>query len=121
MQSDIELAITGFGKNCVETLNDKIPRPYIVEDRFSTGYGLVVRNEALQDDEEINAKLVNFLTPLFPLAEAIRDCACVMRIAVFSSQVTTTTVFSFKCLEALMKFNANIEISVYPLDEDPKL
>ena len=40
MQSDIELAITGLSKDQGETLIDKIPRTYSVEDRFSTGYGI---------------------------------------------------------------------------------
>lgn len=118
MQSDIELAITGVGKDQRETLVGKIPRAYTVEDRSATGYGLVVRGESSESSEEIGTKLENFLKPLLPLAEAIRDRDCMMRIAIFSSMATTTTTFSFSCLEVLREFNAKLEVSVYPLDEE---
>lgn len=118
MQSDIELAITGFGKEQRETLVGKIPRAYTVEDRSASGYGLVVRSESSESSEEIDTKLESFLKPLLPLAEAVKDRDCIMRIAVFSSLATTTTTFSFSCLEALRNFNARLEVSVYPLDEE---
>lgn len=117
-QSDIELAITGFGKDQRKTLVGKIPRAYTVEDRSATGYGLVVRGESSESSEEIGTKLENFLKPLLPLAEAIRNRDCIMRIAVFSSLATTTTMLSFSSLEVLRNFNARLEVSVYPLDEE---
>lgn len=118
MQSDIELAITGFRKDQCEALIGKIPCAYTVEDRSSTNYGLVVRSESSEDSKEVSSKLEIFLKPLLPLAEAIRDRDCIIRVAVFSSLATTTTTFSFSCLEVLRKFNARLEVSVYPVDED---
>ena len=122
MQSDIELAITGLGNDRRETLVGKIPRAYTVEDRSATpsGYGWVVRSESSESSEEISTHLESFLKPLLPLAEAVRDCDCIMRIAIFPSVdlAMTTTTFSFSCLEVLRKFNAKLEVSVYPLDEE---
>ncbi len=118
MQSDIELAVTGLGKDRRETLIGRIPRTYTVEDRSGTGYGLVVRSEFSESSEEIGTKLESFLKPLLPLVEAVKNHNCIMRIAVFSSLATTTTTFSSSCLEVLGKFNAKLEISVYPLDEE---
>lgn len=117
-QSDIELAITGLGKDQRQALVGKIPRPYTIEDRSANGYGLVVRSESSESSEEIGTKLESFLKPLLPLAEAIRDRDCIMRIAVFSSLATTTTTFSSSFLDVLRNFNARLEVSVYPLDEE---
>ncbi|HEX4984742.1 MAG TPA: hypothetical protein VFV71_01595 [Burkholderiales bacterium] len=71
-----------------------------------------------ESNEEIGAKLENFLKPLLPLAEAIRGCDCIMRIALLNSLATTTTTLSSSSLEVLRKFNASLELSVYPLDEE---
>ncbi|MGH8490785.1 MAG: hypothetical protein ACREXS_18470 [Gammaproteobacteria bacterium] len=94
MQSDIELAITGLGKEQRETLVGKIPRAYTVEDRSATGYGLVVRSES-SEGSEVSTKLETFLEPLLPMVEAIKDRDCILRAAIFSSLATTTTTFSF--------------------------
>ena len=119
MQTDIELAITGLRKvDQCEGLIGKIPSAYAVEDRSSTSYGLVIRSQSSEDSNEPSSKLEKFLRPLLPLAEAIRDRDCIIRVAVFSSLATTTTMFSFSCLELLRNFNAKLEVSVYPVDED---
>jgi hypothetical protein len=118
MQSDIELAITGLGEDQRETLVRRIPRAYTVEDRSATGYGLVVRSESSEGSEDISTRLESFLRSLLPIVETIKDRDCILRVAIFSSLATTTTTFSFSCLEVLRRFNAKLEVSVYPLDDE---
>ena|SRR5438094_4368002 len=119
VDTDIELAVTGLSMDQCEPLIRQIPRGYTVEDRTSTRYGVVVRSESSGDDSNdlTSSKLENFLSPLLPLAEAIRDRDCVVRVAVFSSGAYTKTTFSFSCLDVVRKFNARLEVSVYPVDE----
>jgi len=118
MQSDIELAIIGLREDRHNSLIDKIPCTYAVEDRSANGYGLVIRSESSESSEEINAKLEKFLRPLLLLIEMFNGCDCIIRIAVFNSLTTTTVTFSSSCLEILRNINARLEVSVYPLDEE---
>lgn len=118
MQSDIELAIIGLRNDQRDTLIGKIPRTYTAEDRSTTGYGLVIRSDFSESSEEISAKLNDFLEPLLLLAESVRSCDCIMRVAIFSSLAATTTTFSSSCLESLRNFRARLEVSIYPLDEE---
>ena len=72
-------------------------------------YLLVIRSESSEENKEISAKLENFLKPLLPLIETIRDRDCIIRVAIFNSLATTTTMFSVGSLEALRKFNARYQ------------
>lgn len=119
MQSDIELAITGLGVGQQKSVVDTIPRSFTTEDRSSTGYGLVVRSISSEVDEEINKKLELVLGPLIAIAGSVADKDCIVRIAIFSSTATTTTTLTQRSFEILRMFNAKLEISVYPVDEEP--
>jgi hypothetical protein len=117
---DIELAITGLLKDHRKVLIGKIPRNYTVEARSITNYGLVIRSKLSGVDKEINAKLEGFLRPLLPLAREIKGRACILRIAIFSHSFTTTAMLNSRGLSILAKFNAGLEISVYPTQEETR-
>lgn len=116
--NDIELAITGFQKDQRKIVMANIPQGYTVEER-STGYGLVVRSKLSDANKEINSKLEGFLKPLLPLAKEIKDRDCILRVAIFTSAVAITRTFDFSCFDLLAKFHAKLEVSVYPIDEEP--
>lgn len=118
MQSDIELAVTGLSGDRRATLAIKVPHAYTVEDRSSTGYGLVIRSDSSESNEEINAKLESFLKTLLPIADIVRGHGSILRVAVYSSLATTTTTFSLSCINLLRELDAKLEVSVYPLDQD---
>lgn len=120
MQNDIELAVTGMNKEQREGLFKKVPRAYTVEDRTGTGYGLVVRSDASEGSGEINSRIENFLKPLAPLAETVRPHGCILRVVIFTSFLTTTLTLETASLEILQSFNAKLEISVYPTDEESR-
>ncbi len=117
MQTEIELAVTSFAREQRETLGSKLPKMFFVEDRSSNGYVLAIRNNSLEDSEDINVKLELFLKELLLLVDLIKDSNCIMRIAIFSSSVTTTLMLNASCLETLNLFNARLEMSVYPTDD----
>lgn len=119
MQSDIELAITGLGAGQQKSVVDAIPRSFTVEDRSSTGYGLVIRSASSEVEEEINKKLELILGPLAAIAGLVTNKDCIVRVAIFSSTATTTATLSSRSLEILRMFNAKLEMSVYPIDEQP--
>jgi len=115
---DIELAITDYEKKHA-ALHGKIPRTYCIEDRSKIGYGLVIRRKSPRGYNEINRGLEIFLTPLFQLAKSITAYNCIIRVALFSPFFTSTINLSPKCLHVLGKFNAKLEISIYPTDLVP--
>lgn len=119
MQSDIELAITGLGAGQQKSVVNTIPRSFTAEDRSSTGYGLVVRSASSEGDEEINKKLERILGPLAVIVGSVADKGCIVRVAIFSSTATTTVTLTLRSLDILRMFNAKLEVSVYPVDEEP--
>jgi hypothetical protein len=115
MQSDIELAITDFGNKNILYLVKLLPSAiYNVIDRSAQGYGLVIRCDTLDEDEEINVKIRKFLAPLANMEEKLTDHGCILRIAIYSSLATTTVLLS--CLDILDRYKAKAEISVYPIE-----
>lgn len=120
MQNDIELAVTGLNKDQREGLAKKVPRAYTIEDRVGTGYGLVVRSDASEGSGEINSRIENFLKPLVPLAGTVGPHECILRVVVFTSLLTTTLTLETASFEILQSFNAKLEISVYPTDEESR-
>ena len=118
MQSDIELAVTGLGGDRRAMLAIKVPHACTVEDRSSTGYGLVIRNSSSENNEDISAKLESFLKPLLPIADIVKGHGSIVRVAVYSSLATTTATFSLSCINLLQELDAKLEVSVYPLDQE---
>ena len=118
IEFDVELAITDYEKKHA-TLHGKIPRTYCIEDRSKIGYGLVIRRKSPRVFDEINRGLEIFLTPLFKLAKSITAYNCIIRVALFSPFFTSTITLNPKCLHVLGKFNAKLEISIYPTDLVP--
>jgi len=121
--NDVELAIGAIKKGMSEDEGElfrNIPKSYTIENRFDIGWGLVIRSESSGDFGEVGKKIEDFLIPLFPLTKIIRKC--ILRVAFFSTTFTTTRRFSVTSLDAITKFKAIMEISVYPPnDGEPEI
>jgi hypothetical protein len=122
MQSDVELAIPGYGPKEREALTAHLPESYFVEDRSSTNYGLSIVRTNTKAAVELTGALESFLSPLLPLQEQLKGNQCIVRVAVFNSLATATLRVSPEALKKVEGFGAELEISVYPVNsgEDDK-
>ena len=117
--TDIELALTSISPELLKKVYAGITRAgYDVENRSDLGWGyVVVADEAVGDG--LNDALSKFLKDLSPFADVIALSSPIIRVARFCTTYTCTTQLSHDNLSQLAKFQAALEISVYPTsDED---
>jgi len=116
LQSDVELAVTGFDASCFEQLSVLLPEGYTVESRVDAGYGLVVRGPLSDANLNLEEKFMKFLIPLLHASSAIKNHGCLLRVAIFSTTVTSTVTWTPAMLDVLGRFSAALETTTYPTD-----
>ncbi len=117
MAIDIELAFPEVAET-LPTWGNNLPPAYSTDLRGEGYYGLIIRNDTLPEQGDLNELISRFLRPLLPLTEAICDTSSLLRVAFFTSYVSTTVRLNVASLELLTQIKAELELSVYPICED---
>lgn len=115
MEIDVELALISATPNKTTTIQDDLPSGFFVEDRFATGWGLVIRSSQ-KPLADLSDSIDAFLKPLRSMAGVIHDNGGVLRIGVFYSTATCTMHIS-SCKQ-LASFGLPIEITTYPTSDE---